>query len=567
MTALDALEPCFSDQYAKDNPNPYEYEFDKQQLDGLLAEFHGRSQHMVLSVKFDKKRNANRFATAVYEDWKGDVGRTQTGLGQIIFDKARIYNPNEVNKTGVCNVEDCWKHPETCEARNFCQGKPTIRSCWKQSFFWHLQQIQSNKVPGVMVRIVEGNELGPGQKIEKAMAEHLGTYVLEVHAKETDDCARNSRDLTFESGDQVRAIQSGNTFKEGDLGSVTHVGTDSRGDHAIIMWHGTGRGTRHAKSKLEETFRLESKAVHLEEADTIRVLPGRQFHLGPHDYFRAGDVGRVVSIYHKEPGDSGCSELFAVKWFRSGNVQFHMDLASWRQDFVLEAKAKKMLITGGMPGDPERHDGHIDGVYREFTDETGDWHSVWYKNTGRQPMVIHALTADMETGESSINDAKWVLHPYNGCVLDGFSDLKDTRKLAREVGRPVYEAADSAFFVDKPYNTKWGRWVGTGRTKRFEEKESLYVRDQSTIVGITTRDEKELMIDVENKLKKKFGITKQHLSMTATEADLDFVKEWQAKMPKPAWNYMPGDKEAEKEALFYSQAHDVLKEELKRRFR
>jgi len=123
------------------------------------------------------------------------------------------------------------------------------------------------------------------------------------------------------------------------------------------------------------------------------------------------------------------------------------------------------------------------------------------------------------------------------------------------------------FFVDKPYNTKWGRWVGTGRTKRFEEKESLYVRDQSTIVGITTRDEKELMIDVENKLKKKFGITKQHLSMTATEADLDFVKEWQAKMPKPKWNYMPGDKEAEKEALFYREAHDVLKEELKRRFR
>merc|ERR1711904_593632 len=104
--------------------------------------------------------------------------------------------------------------------------------------------------------------------------------------------------------------------------------------------------------------------------------------------------------------------------------------------------------------------------------------------------------------------------------------------------------------------------VGTGRTKQFEERKS--VRVQEHINGReTTGDEKALLADVQDKLKK-FGIIKKHLSMTATEADLDFVKEWQAKMPKPAI-VAPDDKEGENEANFYRLAYDVLKEELNRR--
>lgn len=233
---------------------------------------------------------------------------------------------------------------------------------------------------------------------------------------------------------------------------------------------------------------------------------------------------------------------------------------TFRRDFLLLGKAKKLLVAE-MNDDLLDETGNSidgkDGVYYEVPDETGKWHSTWFRNRGKQPMVIHALRADTKA------HAKWCLRPYHG---DGFSfsDLQDMQKLPVLADESIIEAADSAFFADKPWNTKWGKWVGTGQTKRFEEMESVWFKDMSMEDG-TTGNEKDLLKDVEDKLKK-FGVTKKHLSMTATEADLDFVKEWQANMPKPA-TIEADTKEASDEAYFYMLAHGVLKEELKRRFK
>mmetsp|Transcript_96501 Transcript_96501/g.191204 ORF Transcript_96501/g.191204 Transcript_96501/m.191204 type:complete len:231 (-) Transcript_96501:64-756(-) len=114
---------------------------------------------IVLSVKYDNDIQGGRYG----------MGQTPNTVASILG-ASQAYNPNEVNKEGDCDKDDCWS-AGGCMARNLVDDKPTDKSCWKQSFFWHLKQLPSD---GCMLRILETDKgWGKGQEIEAQMAEFL----------------------------------------------------------------------------------------------------------------------------------------------------------------------------------------------------------------------------------------------------------------------------------------------------------------------------------------------------------------------------------------------------------
>lgn len=117
----------------------------------------------ILSVKYDKNRQI----------FKG-AEHAATILGS-----AQVYCPNEVCKSDCCNAHGdcaackkcmyCWKGG--CRLPVQSGGYPCKETCWRSSFFWHLSHGAG------MLQLVEDGELGDGQKVELAMAQHLGCRV------------------------------------------------------------------------------------------------------------------------------------------------------------------------------------------------------------------------------------------------------------------------------------------------------------------------------------------------------------------------------------------------------
>jgi len=128
--------------------------------------------HFVLSVKFTAKRVGNQSGEIVEE----------------ILGKLRTYNPNRFCKS----PDDCYcqKFDGSCKGRCrkpwFADGEtPTDKDCWTASYRQHLScgstraRKRAGRLP-IMIRILEDGKLGPGQEVEKVMAEDLGVEVVEL---------------------------------------------------------------------------------------------------------------------------------------------------------------------------------------------------------------------------------------------------------------------------------------------------------------------------------------------------------------------------------------------------
>lgn len=136
----------------------------------------------ILSVKYDKEREK-----IAYSDKQLGLAHANSrsyshamltqGAEMVVRSLAKMrtpfYNPNETEKE-QCECSNCWENPQQCQFPMKGE-KPTKATCWRQSFFWHLQR------HGKMLQVVENDTLGPGQIEEARMAHRLGIPVKTLH--------------------------------------------------------------------------------------------------------------------------------------------------------------------------------------------------------------------------------------------------------------------------------------------------------------------------------------------------------------------------------------------------
>ena len=149
---------------------------------------HGQ-RRIVLSVRFGFHEEASDFSSLVHQRLQANA----------YFRDWALHNPNAFSK-GFCGAQNgvmatdsgypCRGTSETCTLAEELEGRPTVKSCWRYSFGWHLRDAQAHG--GYMLQVVERQvyrmnpalvgdlELGAGQKIEEEMARSMGLPIFRL---------------------------------------------------------------------------------------------------------------------------------------------------------------------------------------------------------------------------------------------------------------------------------------------------------------------------------------------------------------------------------------------------
>jgi len=160
---------------------------------------YARNEQVTLSVRFSLARESTDYATnfAIFLK-RNDY-----------LKEFRAYNPNAWCKSSCDPVFTDIKHPcrglaDTCqftEALNLVsvshggEKKPALKSCWRFSFRFHLEE--SKATNGFMIQVQEKHGLGNGQKIETEMAQQAGVKIFRTTTRNEDVSQRSLSNLQW----------------------------------------------------------------------------------------------------------------------------------------------------------------------------------------------------------------------------------------------------------------------------------------------------------------------------------------------------------------------------------
>jgi len=122
---------------------------------------------------------ATLFALAMMEDkFLRKFKKYHPSTGSVKNCASNICTPNHPCRgtANTCRFSDSQNYEKN--------GKPKDKCCWKFAFRWHLQQAKEQK--GFMIQLQEPQGLGPGQLIERIMADQVGIKVFLLKVSHTD---------------------------------------------------------------------------------------------------------------------------------------------------------------------------------------------------------------------------------------------------------------------------------------------------------------------------------------------------------------------------------------------
>jgi len=152
-------------------------------------------QNIVLSVKYDNKRNVGRFSDYVRKKLGHDhcYSPNESSLGDCRYLPPEPYCSlfPRIARKSKKDLNSAQEHPycrglkECCN--RFYEGKDPTKAqasnvCWRASYRWHLGRERHDQ-KAVMLQLVEDGELGKGQQVETEMANELGVRIAKVHVE------------------------------------------------------------------------------------------------------------------------------------------------------------------------------------------------------------------------------------------------------------------------------------------------------------------------------------------------------------------------------------------------
>lgn len=160
-----------------------------------------RKERAVMSVKYAFAPASRTYSSDIF----------LSSRQSPIMRQFHIYNPNLVSK-GFCGSQFLLRHlitsnwwpctgdPTTCwKTAQEDDGKPRDESCWRYSFWWHLQQALDTH--GFVIQVVEADGLGYGQILEQEMAQRLGIKIFSIMETQGRSAASQVKEL----GNKVKA--------------------------------------------------------------------------------------------------------------------------------------------------------------------------------------------------------------------------------------------------------------------------------------------------------------------------------------------------------------------------